>query len=83
MMALVKDRITRLPENRDPALLHWEGRPQATIARSFDDLEEKQEASVEDLQGLGVLRKTGGEGLARIAALPQHQEKPTEVGLRQ
>jgi hypothetical protein len=36
---------------------HWEQRLQATIARSFDDIEEKQEASVEDLQGLGVPRK--------------------------
>jgi uncharacterized membrane protein len=57
MMALVNDLIGRLPENRDPALLHWEERLQTTIARSFDDIEEKQEASVEDRQGLGVPRK--------------------------
>jgi uncharacterized membrane protein len=57
MMALVNDLISRLPENRDPALLHWEERLQATIARSFEDLEEKQEASVEDRQGLGVPRR--------------------------
>ena len=57
MMALVNDLIIRLPENRDPALLHWEERLQTTIARSFEDLEEKQEASVEDRQGLGVPRK--------------------------
>ena len=57
MMALVNDLITRLPENRDPALLHWEERLQATIARSFEDIEEKQEASVEDRQGLGVPRR--------------------------
>jgi uncharacterized membrane protein len=57
MMALVNDLIERLPENRDPALLHWEERLQTTIARSFDDLEEKQEASVEDRQGLGVPRR--------------------------
>ena len=57
MMALVNDLISRLPENRDPALLHWEERLQTTIARSFDDVEEKQEASVEDRQGLGVPRK--------------------------
>jgi uncharacterized membrane protein len=60
MMALVNDLITRLPENRDPALLHWEERLQATISRSFDDLEEKQEASVEDRQGLGVSRSQAG-----------------------
>jgi uncharacterized membrane protein len=57
MMALVNDLIERLPENRDPALLHWEERLQTTIARSFEDHEEKQEASVEDRQGLGVPRR--------------------------
>ena len=57
MMALVNNLISRLPENRDPALLHWEERLQATIARSFEYLEEKQEASVEDRQGLGVPRR--------------------------
>jgi uncharacterized membrane protein len=57
MRALVSDLSSRLPENRHEALRHWERRLQATIARSFDDLEEKQEASVEDRQGLGVPRK--------------------------
>lgn len=57
MMALVNDLTKRLPENRHPALLHWGDRLQTTIARSFDDVEEKQEASVEDRQGLGVPRK--------------------------
>jgi uncharacterized membrane protein len=57
MKALVNDLISRLPENRRPALLHWEERLQTTIARSFEDVEEKQEASVEDRQGLGVPRR--------------------------
>ena len=57
MKALVKDLSLRLPEDRSPALRHWEERLQNTIARSFDDAEEKQEASVEDRQGLGVPRR--------------------------
>jgi uncharacterized membrane protein len=54
MKALVNDLISRLPGNRYEALRHWEERLQTTIARSFEDVEEKQEASVEDRQGLGV-----------------------------
>ena len=41
-------------ENRYEAMRHWEEHVQTTIARSFEDVEEKQEASVEDQQGLGV-----------------------------
>jgi len=54
MKALVNDLISRLPGIRYEALRHWEERLQTTIARSFEDVEEKQEASVEDRQGLGV-----------------------------
>jgi uncharacterized membrane protein len=57
MKALVKDLSLRLPEDRIPALRHWEERLDSTVARSFDDAEEKREASVEDRQGLGVPRK--------------------------
>jgi uncharacterized membrane protein len=57
MKALVNDLSSRLPEDRSPALRHWEERLQTTIARSFEDAEEKQEASVEDRQGLGVPRR--------------------------
>ena len=57
MNALVNDLSSRLPEDRHEALRHWEERLQTTIARSFDDVEEKREASVEDRQGLGVPRK--------------------------
>ena len=57
MMALVNDVSSRLPEDHRPALRHWEQRLRATIARSFEDVEEKQEAAVEDRQGLGVSRR--------------------------
>ena len=67
MMALVNDLITRLPESRDPTLLHWEERLQATIARSFEDLEEKQEASVEDRQGLGVPRRQAAKAYNKLS----------------
>ena len=57
MRALFTDLGLRLPDERRAALYHWQERLQATIARSFQDLEEKQEAAVEDRQGLGVSRK--------------------------
>ena len=57
MKALVNDLTLRLPENRHDALQYWEKRLQSTISRSFEDMEEKQEALVEDRQGLGVPRK--------------------------
>jgi len=57
MKALVNDLTSRLPQDRHAALHYWEKRLQSTIARSFGDAEEKQEASVEDRQGLGVPRK--------------------------
>ena len=54
--------VTNLPHQvfshpSEAALLHWQERLQTTIARSFEDVEEKQEASVEDRQGLGVPRR--------------------------
>ena len=57
MKALVNDLTLRLPANRHDALQYWEKRLQSTISRSFEDMEEKQEALVEDRQGLGVPRK--------------------------
>jgi uncharacterized membrane protein len=60
MMALVNDLTSRLPGDRHAALHHWEERLQSTIARSFEDVEEKQEASVEDRQGLGVPHRHSG-----------------------
>jgi len=57
MRALIADLTLRLPEERCAALRHWRQRLQDTIARSFVDLEEKQDAAVEDRQGLGVSPK--------------------------
>ena len=56
MKAVINDLSSRLPEHRRAALRHWDERLQATVSRSFEDVEEKQEASVEDRQGLGVPR---------------------------
>ena len=64
MKALVNDLTSRLPEDRHAALRHWEVRLQSTIARSFEDVEEKEEASVEDRQGLGIPRKRPPVGSA-------------------
>lgn len=57
MKALAADLIAALPEERHAALRHHQRRLDAQIARTFDVAEEKQEASVEDRQGLGVPRK--------------------------
>jgi uncharacterized membrane protein len=54
MMALIKNLLTILPAERHAALRHWERRVQGTIARTFEDAEEKKEAAVADRQGLGV-----------------------------
>ena len=54
MKALVRDLMAALPEERHPALHHWEGRIDRTIARSFAEAEEQQDASIPDRQGLGV-----------------------------
>lgn len=61
MKALFSDLCSVLPEERHAALKHWEERIQATIARSFADIEEKLEASEEDRQGLGVTRHRAAE----------------------
>lgn len=53
MSALVSDLISVLPEERRPALLHWQNRIHDTIARSFAGPEEQHLASEEDRQGLG------------------------------
>jgi uncharacterized membrane protein len=60
MNALVNDLITVLPEDRRPALHHWDERLKNTIARSFTDQEDQQEASKEDRQGLGMPRDSSG-----------------------
>jgi uncharacterized membrane protein len=54
MMALIENLLRVLPAERRPALRHWEQRLQGTIGRTFADVEEKQDASVADRQGLGI-----------------------------
>jgi uncharacterized membrane protein len=61
MRALMSDLITALPEERRPALEHQRERLNRTIALSFEDEEEKLEASVEDRQGLGIPRRHQSE----------------------
>lgn len=57
MNALVSDLILALPQERHPPLLHYQQRLDATIARSFENTEDRQEASIEDRQGLGNPRR--------------------------
>jgi uncharacterized membrane protein len=56
MKALVGDLISVLPRERREPLRHYDHRLDSTIARSFADSEERQEASIEDPQGLGAPR---------------------------
>jgi uncharacterized membrane protein len=56
MKALAADLIRALPPERHQAVQHHQHRLDATIASSFQDAREKQEASVEDRQGLGIPR---------------------------
>ena len=60
MKALAADLIAALPAERHAALRHHQRRLDAQIAKTFEVAEEKQEASVEDRQGLGVPRKAAG-----------------------
>jgi uncharacterized membrane protein len=54
LMSLLRTLLAILPEERHPALQHWQSRIQSTIQRTFSDAEEKQEASIADRQGLGL-----------------------------
>jgi uncharacterized membrane protein len=60
MNALVNDLIAVLPEQRHPGLRHWDERLRNTIERSFPEGEDRQEASKEDRQGLGMPRDSSG-----------------------
>jgi uncharacterized membrane protein len=60
MNALISDLIPVVPEERRPALRHWDVRLKASIARTFADGEERLEASKEDRQGLGIPRHSSG-----------------------
>ena len=57
MKAVISELISLLPDERHAALTYWQVRLQATIDRSFDDTEDKLEASTEDRQGLGITRE--------------------------
>jgi uncharacterized membrane protein len=56
MKALAADLIAALPQERHKPLRHQQRMLSATIAKSFPDAEEQQEASIEDRQGLGTPR---------------------------
>src|SRR5262249_47702747 len=58
MKALVADLLSVLPIERHGALKYWQQRLQTSIARSFEDAEEKLSASIEDRQGLGITRSS-------------------------
>lgn len=60
MKALAADLIAALPVERHAALRRHQQRLDSQIAKTFEAAEEKQEASVEDRQGLGVPRKAAG-----------------------
>ena len=57
MKALVSELMAVVPEERRPALRHWQERLQSTVERAFSDSEDKLEASTEDRQGLGSSRR--------------------------
>ena len=57
MKALVNELISILPEERQPALRHWQERLQFTVERSFADQLDKLDAFAEDRQGLGSTRR--------------------------
>jgi uncharacterized membrane protein len=57
MKALASDLIASLPPERHAPLHHYRERLNATIVRSFEDILEQQEASIEDRQGLGGPRR--------------------------
>jgi uncharacterized membrane protein len=60
MKALIRNLADVLPAERLPALRHWEQRLQGSIARSFEDAQEKRDASVADRQGLGSAQEVPG-----------------------
>lgn len=57
MKALAADLIAALPAERHAVLRRHQSRIDAAIAKAFDDAQDKEDASVEDRQGLGVPRK--------------------------
>jgi len=57
MRAVIAELISSLPEERRGSLQYHLHRLDGVIQRSFEDEEEKQEARIEDRQGLGVPRR--------------------------
>lgn len=57
MKALLSDLLEAVPEERRPAVRSQQRRLDAAVARSFADLEDHLEASIEDREGLGIPRK--------------------------
>jgi hypothetical protein len=77
MMALIGSLLAVLPVERHAALRNWERRVQRTIASTFDDDEDKQNAAVADRQGLGLEEQkhpTGNASRGRIG--PDNRSRP-------
>jgi uncharacterized membrane protein len=62
MRALVNELISILPNERQPALRHWQDRIRVAVDRSFPDQLDRLDASAEDRQGLGSTRRTAAKG---------------------
>jgi uncharacterized membrane protein len=60
MNALVSDLISALPPERHPPLQRYKQKLSATIASAFETAEDRQQASIEDRQGLGHPRGHSG-----------------------
>jgi uncharacterized membrane protein len=58
--ALVSDLILALPQERHPPLQQYKQKLKATIANAFENAEDRQQASIEDRQGLGHPRRYSG-----------------------
>lgn len=54
MNALIQNLGNVLPAERRSALSYWERRLEGTVQRTFEDAQEKKDASVADRQGLGI-----------------------------
>jgi uncharacterized membrane protein len=57
MNAVVGDLVAVVPPERRALLIQWQARLARSIDRHFDDPREKEEALVEDRQGLGLSRR--------------------------
>ena len=57
MKALISDLILALPQERHKPLLQYQQKLSTSIGRAFGSVEDQQQASVEDRQGLGHPRK--------------------------